>query len=176
MKKIGVNMDWFKSKEGNDNIIRRTDKNKKNINIWRAGQDKLTYKDVHNAFKQLSIFDINENESIPDNTFQIKFPENDANSAIGSIIIDLKSQIGAPYKVNKINIFMSSQFYTNKILIQGADSPSLNNSDWEGIALEEPYIDNPLESIVQIDEALVGSTLEGHGIFKREFSDSSIFF
>ena len=38
------------------------------------------------------------------------------------------------------------QFYTNKILIQGADSPSLNNSDWEGIALEEPYIDNPLES------------------------------
>ena len=55
-------MDWFKSKEGNDNIIRRTDKNKKNINIWRAGQDKLTYKDVHNAFKQLSIFDINETD------------------------------------------------------------------------------------------------------------------
>lgn len=50
-------MDWFVSKEGNDNLIRKTDKNKGNINIWRAGQDKLSYKQVKNTKLQTSLFD-----------------------------------------------------------------------------------------------------------------------
>ena len=55
-------MDWFESKEGNKNIIRKTEKNKGNINLWRAGQDKLSYNDIRKSFKQGSLFDINESD------------------------------------------------------------------------------------------------------------------
>lgn len=50
-------MEWFISKEGNDKLINRTKKNKGNINIWRAGQDKLTYKQIKQTKKQISLFD-----------------------------------------------------------------------------------------------------------------------
>jgi hypothetical protein len=50
-------MEWFMSKEGNDKLIRRTEKNSGNINLWRAGQDKLTYKQVKNTKLQASLFD-----------------------------------------------------------------------------------------------------------------------
>jgi hypothetical protein len=50
-------MDWFISKEGNKNIINKTDKNKGNTNKWRAGQDKTYYSDVKKMFRQSSLFD-----------------------------------------------------------------------------------------------------------------------
>lgn len=50
-------MEWFKNKEGNKNIINKTDKNKGNLNLWRAGQDKLTYQQVYETKLQSSIFD-----------------------------------------------------------------------------------------------------------------------
>tara|TARA_R100001086_G_scaffold199785_1_gene115965 strand:- start:2074 stop:2967 length:894 start_codon:yes stop_codon:yes gene_type:complete len=50
-------MDWFISKEGNKNIIKKTEKNKGNTNRWRAGIDELYYTDVKKMFRQNSLFD-----------------------------------------------------------------------------------------------------------------------
>jgi|TARA_R100000084_G_scaffold53907_2_gene22667 hypothetical protein len=55
-------MKWFTDKEGNKNLIKKTENNKHHKNLWRAGYDNIPLKKASKLFKQTSLFDINETD------------------------------------------------------------------------------------------------------------------
>ena len=56
-------MEWFTSKEGYENIIRKSEKNKHNKNLFMAGQPSpLSYETINKIGNQSSLFDLNESD------------------------------------------------------------------------------------------------------------------
>lgn len=56
-------MEWFTSKEGYENIVRKSEKNKHNKNLFMAGQQHpLSYQTIKKMGKQESLFDLKESD------------------------------------------------------------------------------------------------------------------
>jgi hypothetical protein len=56
-------MEWFTSKEGYENIVRKSEKNKHNKNLFMAGQQHpLSYETIKKMGKQESLFDLKESD------------------------------------------------------------------------------------------------------------------
>ncbi len=79
---------------------------------------------------------LDENDVFPSEPFIIKFPiepsfpggigSYPANGYAGILKIDVRSQIGAKYKVDTIDMFVSTQFYTTRIEVYGSNTETFS--------------------------------------------------
>lgn len=81
---------------------------------------------------------LDENDVFPSEPFIIKFPivpsfpggpgSYSADEYAGILKIDVRSQIGAKYKVDTIDMFVSTQFYTTRIEVYGSNTETFSEA------------------------------------------------